>query len=363
MIQRVRSALLIVSSIAGVLFLGPAVSGQDRTKDLADTVRLPRGMVADLHGLTGFVPSAGAIDAVDLQTGKVLWTTKAASRPLLVRGDQLVALARAEGPMNTVRVVVLDASPKAKGKRVRESQHIELSEWLIPRVPETALDRGDLLLRWQATQYINRGKFGAGPLVHKHLARINLTTGRVEKMSDPDLPAPKLPREIASVKGDHYFYEEGNTSSKPVIVEGKVAAVFDPFFFGEKYLEEVAKEFGEKGTDAIAKTALRRWDLASGKEQKPVILLQSVGVSLRISPDKRYVFAPILRKDLYHWTIHSLETGQQVGTITSEGTSEMGLLGTRVYVSWGDEEKRELLIARDLKSGKQLWTLQLHTGR
>jgi hypothetical protein len=85
--------------------------------------------------------------------------------------------------------------------------------------------------------------------------------------------------------------------------------------------------------------------------------------TLRVSPDKRYVFSPSLRKDLYHWTVISLETGQPVGKITSEGTSDMGVLGSRLYFSWADEEGRELLIARDLKSGKTLWTLRLHDGR
>jgi len=137
--------------------------------------------------------------------------------------------------------------------------------------------------------------------------------------------------------------------------------VIDPFFYGEKYLEAIAKTFGEKG-EAVAKTALRRWDLAGGKELKPVTLLQSVGVSVRVSPDKRYMFAPI-RNDSYHWTVYALETGELVGRITTEGTSNMGVLDSRVYVSWGDEEGRDFLIARDLKSGKTLWTLPLQDRR
>src|SRR5262249_14500884 len=160
----------------------------------------------DPLGRTGFVPTAGGIDAVDLQTGKLLWTTNAASRPLLVGGDQVVALAKVEGQKNTVRVVVLDASPKARGKFVRGSQPIELSEWLISRVPEIQMDKGDLLLRWQATQYVFRGKFGAGQVVHGHLARINLATGRVDRLAEKDLPAPKLPQELASIKPDIYSY-------------------------------------------------------------------------------------------------------------------------------------------------------------
>ena len=48
--------------------------------------------------------------------------------------------------------------------------------------------------------------------------------------------------------------------------------VFDPFFFNEQ------------DTNGIAKIALRRWDLANGKELKPVPLLRSEGLSVQVSP-------------------------------------------------------------------------------
>jgi hypothetical protein len=304
-------------------------------------------MVADPLGRTGFLPSAGAIDAIDLQIGKVLWTTKAASRPLLVGGDQVVALAKVEGQKNTVRVVVLDASPNGKGKRVRECQPIELSDWLISRVPEIQMEKGDLLLRWHAARFVRAGK--VTHWVHtKLLARINLATGRVDRLSEKDLPGPNLPKEIASITPDHYSYGEGE-GGKPVIVVGKVAVVFDPFYF-------------DQDTNGITKIALRRWDLGSGKELKPVPLLYSVGVSIHVSPDKRYGFVPI-RDGIYYWTVFSLETGERVGTFTSEGRGDMGILGSRVYMNWSDEEAGKFLNVRDLKSEELLWTLRLQDGR
>jgi hypothetical protein len=211
------------------------------------------------------------------------------------------------------------------------------------------MDKGDLLLRWQATQYIFRGKFGAGQIVHGHLARIHLATGRVERLSEKDLPAPKLPREIAPLKSDLYFYGEGEGRNIPLIVGDKVAAVFDPFFFDDQ------------DTNGIARIALRRWDLGSGKELKPVTLLRGEGLSVRVSPDKRYVFSPI-RDGIYYWTIISLETGERVGKMTSEGPGDMGILGPRVYMSWSDEEGRFLNV-HDLKSGELLWSLRLQDGR
>jgi hypothetical protein len=77
--QRILYSLRIVFPLAGVLFLTAAAPGEDKSEPFADSVLLPRGMVADPLGSIGFVPNAGAIDAVDLQTGNVLWTTKEAS--------------------------------------------------------------------------------------------------------------------------------------------------------------------------------------------------------------------------------------------------------------------------------------------
>lgn len=71
-------------------------------------VALADGVVIDAARETAYLmSSAGGIDAVDLATGAVRWTSTAAQRPLLVTGDRLVAQRRPDEP-GGLELVVLD---------------------------------------------------------------------------------------------------------------------------------------------------------------------------------------------------------------------------------------------------------------
>src|SRR5690242_2990887 len=100
------------------LLLAVTVTGAPNATRFVRPVSLPGGVANDR---TGFVTNAtGGIDALDLETGKTLWTTKEASRPLVAFKEGLAA--QANGPQdrpNSIRVVVLDLRD---GKRRRESE-------------------------------------------------------------------------------------------------------------------------------------------------------------------------------------------------------------------------------------------------
>ena len=88
---------------------------------------LPGGAVADPDGKVGFVPNtSGGIDALDLASGKLLWDTKEAPRPLLATPDRLFAQALVRGKANQVRIVVLNTTQK--GKRLLESQPLSFPD-------------------------------------------------------------------------------------------------------------------------------------------------------------------------------------------------------------------------------------------
>lgn len=79
-------------------------------------VALADGVVIDAARQTAYLmSSAGGIDAVDLATGAVRWTSTAAQRPLLVTGDRLVAQRRPDAP-GALELVVLDVG--AAGRQV-----------------------------------------------------------------------------------------------------------------------------------------------------------------------------------------------------------------------------------------------------
>src|SRR5574342_111868 len=99
--------------------------------------RFPRG-VADAAAERGFARDpAGAIVALDLSSGRVLWRTTAPMRPLVARGDALLAARRA-GP-HAIEFVVLDAK---NGAERRASKPVAFPEWAsvsLDNTPDFAL--------------------------------------------------------------------------------------------------------------------------------------------------------------------------------------------------------------------------------
>jgi hypothetical protein len=112
-----------------LLLVAASAPGGGAKDALAAPVLLPAGGVADPAGQVGyFRNTSGGIDALDLETGKLLWATREASHPLLATADRLFAHAPVPKKANGVRVVVLDV--KNQGKRVLESQGVMFPEWV-----------------------------------------------------------------------------------------------------------------------------------------------------------------------------------------------------------------------------------------
>jgi hypothetical protein len=137
---------------------------------------IPAG-VAEHEGKRGYVANdTDGIDAIDLESGKLLWQTKAANHVLLLRGQHLIAQKAKKG--NGLRVVILDVSQK--GKELLVSDPIDFfgtedRPWMF------------------ATEGHMQGKlfrlecYFSNHYLTKHLespsmiADVNLQTGRVEK--------------------------------------------------------------------------------------------------------------------------------------------------------------------------------------
>src|SRR5262249_37616394 len=96
--MRSNMARILLPTTVLTFFLAAAVApiqavppkGGDSKNDGPGVV-IPGG-VADAEGKTGYVSNpAGGIDAVNLKTGKLLWDTKAAAKPLALDPDRLCA--------------------------------------------------------------------------------------------------------------------------------------------------------------------------------------------------------------------------------------------------------------------------------
>jgi hypothetical protein len=151
-----------------------------------------------------FVPSASdGIDALDPLSGKVLWSTKEASKPLLANGDSFFALAQVKENPNQVKIVVFEA---AKGKKTLESAAIVFPDWVSAPVNygrsfrSTAhLNGKGLLLIWKAEAFYQGGA-DIGPEMEKAARksasgafRIQLDSGKVAEVKDFEVTDKLLP--------------------------------------------------------------------------------------------------------------------------------------------------------------------------
>lgn len=179
-----------------------------------DAILLPGGGVGDPAGKVGFFPNAVAgIDAVDLAKGEVLWTTKAADRPLIADENRLIAWQIPKGRVSRIYVVVLDATNK--GTRVGEPRELSMPIWASYGHEQGAsfktaarLEMDNLLFVWEARRWYAGGAAPTPEIeeeARKHetgAVRMNVKAGTMESFSKDKRPKdlPKIPEgEPASV--------------------------------------------------------------------------------------------------------------------------------------------------------------------
>src|SRR5439155_6315016 len=94
-----------------------------------DPILLPAGF-ADAAGAVAYLAGAtGGIEAIALDTGRVLFTVREATRPLTLVGDRLIVLATEPHP---VLILVL---ARASGRLLVRSQPAVLPSWVEPDAP------------------------------------------------------------------------------------------------------------------------------------------------------------------------------------------------------------------------------------
>jgi hypothetical protein len=186
---------LLFFSIVAYIGVAPAWSQVEKST----SGKLPGDGVADPAGNVGYFPNTtGGIDALELATGKLLWASKDADRPLVATNDRLLAQA---GKTNQVRLIVIDK----EGKRVLESDPIKFPDWVSVQTAYgrsfqsgARLDGKSALLSWQARAFYAGGARPT-PQIEKAarkdasgVSRINLETGKVEALSAEQIAAGKF---------------------------------------------------------------------------------------------------------------------------------------------------------------------------
>jgi outer membrane protein assembly factor BamB len=315
------------------------------------SVRSIPGGVVDATGQIGFVAGAnGGIDALDLETGKVLWTSWKAAKPIAVVGKKLIAWA----PGKDVRIVVLDGAQE--GKAILESDAVTLPRWVgAPgRAPwsrcSVFFDQNDLIYKYQLEaisfyqDHRGLGRWRTVPGTEAHCAaRINLETGKVEMLADNKVPpdSPKLPKALENEKSEVCWIESDARRT--------------PLNTGDGFAAVVADE-------QRTKLSLKRWD-ATGKKLETAELLKGKQLLWKLSTDGQHlcVHQDVAEDELpegdYAWWVFSLETGKQVAKLPYT-FDPIAVVGDRVFRETylpRSISRDRLLSAYDLKSGKLVW--------
>lgn len=352
---RVSSLLLV-----GLLGSGAAPIMPPVVPAPASALLLPAG-IADPTGRTGFFASAaGGIEAIDLTSGKVLWATHEAQRPLLLVGNHL--LAQAGVKRNRLRILRLDLTHK--GECDLESDPVVFPAWVVTGeaqgrsfMTHWRLEKHQLVLDWEARAwYTGPGKPTPEQesAARKHasgVARIDLRTGQVEvqpaaKTVTP--PPPALPEHL---------------EAKAVRWQGLVGQHWKVLALEEK--------------EGWQRLVLHSWDRQTEKAQPPKVLLQGKRLLARgtldervlclreaaPSPDEKGSLTP--RASQTSWSLFSVQTGELLGHIPDEsGMHALVVLGKRVYylvpgaltgsLHQPSVQPRTLKVI-DLPTGKKLW--------
>jgi hypothetical protein len=193
---------LFVSSVVVAMWLAPNCPSQE--KKFA-ALRLPGNGVSDPAGKTGFFPNTiGGIDALDLATGKLLWSSKDANRPLVATDNRLFV-------QKGAAVQILDTVEK--GKLVLEAKPLSFPGWVSVDVAygrtfrsSARVEGRSLWLSWEAGAFYAGGarptpeiekaerKEGAG------VERVDLDNGKIESLDAEKIAAGKfLPMPVETV--------------------------------------------------------------------------------------------------------------------------------------------------------------------
>jgi hypothetical protein len=300
------------------------------------------GGVTDPEGKVGFIANVkGFVDAIDLQSGKVLWSSGVAGKPIAAWGSQVAIETGVVDRPNQVRIVVIDA--RAAGKRVLESEPIVMPDWVVAgdRMLSSSarLHGGDLLVRWKAAA---RGKGQANGV-----ARINLGTGKTEILDPDKAPSDivEVPAHLAKITSAAYVFRTA-MRQKPLIVGSTMSALV------------------VTGRDDDQQLSLDRWDLTTGKPLESVEMLRGSFPSPVVEREGRTIAVRLRNEPL--WILFDGQTGKRLGKIPrDDACTEPTVIGSRAYClrAMPDAEGRvrhhRYLKAVDLTTGEIMWEVTL----
>jgi hypothetical protein len=267
----------------------------------------PGVLVAGDRGVCFLMNTANGVDAVDVETGRVRWTTEIAEKPLMIVDGDILAQEAPEPGSDLLQLVLLDASTgEARSPRI----DVQLPRGVHPMIDQGAAssfsldvweDNGSLVVSWSYSEAPLRG---AAPATRDGFeahgaARIDLSDWAVSVVPPGQVitpPSERLPEPLV------YMTEAGTLPGTLWRTDGVYATVLSTGH-GE----------GRRGT-------LKRWNAADGDSLPDVTLFRGNYVVRYPSADGRDVLASRALSSnrggaAYEWRVFSLETGAPVAEL------------------------------------------------
>jgi hypothetical protein len=350
-----RAGLLAVVLLAAPGFAGgissPASVVQEPTP-------LPGGL-ADAGGRNGYVANPhGGIDAIDLKSGEVLWTTTEAEKALFLQGSRLITQAGTR--RNRIRILVFDTAQQ--GECILESDPIVLPPWVVTGEAvgcsfeaRWRLEHNQVVLAWTASaSYAGDARptpqqKAAAERRAAGTARIDLGTGQVQLG-----PAEEAPAEVTP-PGD--LIEKMSVRWQAVRGNRICALIAEESPSGQLL---VLRSWEHPGGKPLA-----RQEIARGKRVLVLPTLDGNYLGLREATPTPDPKAPRKPDHERAWALFAIDTGLPVARLPYEpGTQAISLIGTRAFIAVADALNGPLdrpivqsrtLHAVDVKTGKLLW--------
>jgi hypothetical protein len=277
------------------------------------TFELTAGVVVDGADSRAYLMRPrGGVEAISLDDGRPLWSTDAADKPLWVRDGRLLAQRDPGHRLGVLPLVVLDVRPGGEDARRLEAP--------LPEQVSSAIQQG-----LQSAFETSVRPYGDGALVTWEFTRRKVGGAVPPEGREPPIERWEGAFEVdleaaAVVEVDLEDVRDAEVDPLPGDLGGRVES-------GEltpmprragSLLARVVEVRAPNGDHSLV---LERWRAADGDKLPRIVLLDGRPVAHLVSADGRHVSVCTVVEggawDRYVLTIHSLETGDTVGSLRS----------------------------------------------
>jgi hypothetical protein len=317
--------------------------------ELIHPLFFPRGVAAP-SGQVGYVNNGfNNIEAIDLNTGKILWIYEEASIPILATDNWLFTQKILPEYPNSFQVIKLDTM--GKGRQLWLSKLIIFPDWVRVNTPyhedfryQAYADDRDLFLAWSAQNHYRGGANPSESILQnsirekRGLVRLDWQSGQVEMLPASDsktiqLQAPSLEELFGAG-----WWIAGHNLAVLVWEESQ----------GQQVLQlRTRPERSSSGADKII-------ELVRG--QALVASITPDGKYILVYPDTPQILSSAPSQP---WWVFEAETGHLRARLTYEaGTQEPVILNGKIYYIVESENSsmlRSILKCKDLTTNKIIW--------